>query len=274
LKDEHKKKLDEERKIAQPLNEEYMKLIEDNNKLKSAKNEPSESTKLEEAKINALDQAVKEILEKRKNIIESYYLAEDKYMDQQRLIKKIGWMTQQKERALREAERKRQEEEEEKTRKPIHPHADEIEACEQLIMFCKKRMGIDKKQEEKKVVIPAAEKSLASSGGKAVLMEDKKKKEEELLIIGGAGKKKGKNRNDRKKTKPVEELRLDVDIETLKLFDLVQVQSPMLFKSLADTLQKLEEKKKYFEELPPEPEKKEETAKEEPQQATETKKTE
>ena len=273
-RDEAKKKTEAAWKETEPLVEEYKKLMDINTKLRMSKDELIESAKTEEAKIVSLGKAIEQINRKKYNLVESYYRAEDEYMNQQRLIKKIEWMKNQKEKVMKEAERIKQEEEEEKARKIIHPHAEKIEACEQLIMFCKKRMGIDKKQEEKKVVIPAAEKSIASIGDKAVLVEDKKKKEEEFLIIGGTGKKKGKNRNDRKKMKPVKELTLNVDIGTLKVFDQVQVQPPMSFKSLAETLQKLEERRKYFEELPPEPEKKEETAKEEPKEEVEVKKTE
>jgi len=259
---------------TEPFVKEYKKLMEITGKLKMSKEELSESAKTEEAKIDSLDKAKEQIKKKMYNLVESYYKAEDKYMNQQRLMNKIKWMTIQKEKVMKEAERIKQEEEEEKARKSIHPHAEKIEICEQLIMFCKKRMPIDKRQEEKKVVIAAPEKSIASAGDKVVLVEDKKKKEEEFLIIGGAGKKKGKNRNDRKKVKPEEELRLNVDMGILKLFDEVQVQPPMSLKSLAETVQKLEEKRKYFEELPSEPEKKEETAKEEPKEEVEAKKTE
>eukprot|EP00826_Nyctotherus_ovalis_P058384 TRINITY_DN801_c0_g1_i4.p1 TRINITY_DN801_c0_g1~~TRINITY_DN801_c0_g1_i4.p1 ORF type:complete len:267 (+),score=158.58 TRINITY_DN801_c0_g1_i4:794-1594(+) len=252
-----KKKLDEDYQAVKPLAEESKKLYEEVEQVKKSRQDLTEEAKVEEKKVELISQNIAGIRTKRNELIEKYYKAEDKYMEQQRLIKRIAWMTQQKEWAIKKAERQRQEEEEEKQRKPVHPHAEEIEVCEQLIAYCNRRMGVDKKQEEKKAVVGAAEKTLASGGGKVVLMENKKKKEEELLCIGGTGKKKGKNRNDRKKAKPIEELKLDVDIETLGLFDKVQIQPPYQFKGLAETVKKLEEKKKHFEELPPEPENKE-----------------
>lgn len=258
MADETKKKKEKAWEAVQPLVDEYKKLREITDKLAKSKEDLSEEAKIEEEKARLIEQNIRGVQEQRNVLVESYYKVEDSYMEQQRLIKKIAWMTEQKKWAVEEDKRKRQQEEEEKARKPVHPHAEEMEACDQLIAFCKRRMGVDKRQEEKKVVIPVAEKSLIGVEGKAVPMEDKRKKEEELLIIGGTGKKKGKNRNDRKKAKPKEELRLDIDIGTLQLFDMVQVQPPLSFKTLPETVQKLEEKKKYFDELPAEPEKKEE----------------
>ena len=170
-------------------------------------------------------------------------------MDQQRLIKKINWMIQQKEHAIKDAEWAKAKEEEEKARKPVNPHIEEIEACDQLISYCKRYMGLDKKEEIKKDEIRAPEKALEVGKGGIVLLE--KKRDDELVP---KGKKKGKNRNDRRKNNPKEEDKLDIDIGTLGLFDKTQVQPPLSFKALPETLEKLIQKKKYFEELPPEPE--------------------
>ena len=112
--DEIKSKIDPAVKTFDAINEEV-------NKLKKTQQDRIEDAKIEEEKVELVRQHVDGVRNKRNEIINKYYEAEDKYMEQQRLIKKINWMAQQKERAIKQAEWERQKEEEEKAKIPINP---------------------------------------------------------------------------------------------------------------------------------------------------------
>ncbi len=251
----------------QPAIDEYDKLKTQLDQTRKAWYELNEESKLEEKKIELLTQNAEEVKKKRDALVNKYYEEEDKYRDQQRFIKHIEWMTRQKERAIQDAEWQRQREEEEKAKVPPHPYMEEIAICDQLIAYCKKFTGAGKKEEEKKesVAAKADTSAIASKISKGELkpMENKKKKEEEgMLVIGGTGKKKGRDRADRKKakTKP-EDARLEVDFGSLALFDKVQVQPPLFVKNVQATLDKLIERKKFYESQPAQEVKKEEAKK-------------
>ena len=260
----------------QPAVDEYNKYKAELDQTRKAWDDLSEESKIEEKKIELLTLNIEEVKKKRDAFVNKYYEAEDKHMDQQRLLRKIEWMTREKERALKDAAWRKEREEEERARIPVHPFMEEIAICEQLITYCKKYLGTAKKEEEKKEVISTADIASKIAKGGLKPMDNKKSKEGTgLTIIGAVGKKKGRDRDDRKKAKAKpEEASLEVDLGTLSLFDKVQVQPPLFVKNLAAALEKLIEKKKHFEELPATQPKKEEKKAEEPKKVEEEKKVE
>ena len=210
----------------------------------------TEETKIEQKKIELIELEIGEIRKKMNEVVNKYYNDEDEYYTQQKLLRKIEWLTNEKERATRIDRINREREEEEKSRVPIHPYIEEMELCDQLIAYCKK-FGPAKKEEEKKEIPKAENKSLEAkiNKGELKIVEDKKKKGEELTIFG-AGKKKKKEKTEKKKSKKAEVPRVPVDLGMLALFDKVQVQAPLFLKDLPAAIEKLTEKKKYFDALP------------------------
>jgi len=233
-------------------------------------NDKQESVKLEQKNIELLKLNAQEIKKKMYEITDKYYADEDAYYAQQKDIRKIEWMTQQKERAIKYRQIQMEREAAERAKKPIHPFIEEMEICDQLIAFCKK-FSVDKKQEENK----ATEKVQISEAiqnkinkGELKPVEDKRKKEEEKLVVGEMKKKKKGQKKDKKDNKKGVEAKLQVDFGTLMLFDKVQLAPPIYLKDLPAIVAKINEKKAYFKDLP---EKEEQKEKAEPQLVPEKK---
>jgi len=235
----------------QPAVDEYERVKEELDKSQKAWDELSEASKVDESKIDNLNKNMDEVKKKRDAIVNKYYEEEDAFMVQQKLVRKIEWMTREKERAMKRDQYRREREAEEAARKPIHPYLEEMEICDQLVAYCK-RFLVPKKEEEKKEIQKVDNALLNSkiSKGEIVVMQDKKKKEEEGMLVIGGGKRKKKEKKEKKKTKKGEEAKFQVDIGTLAQFDRVQLQPPLNSKELATMVEKLIAKKKYFEELP------------------------
>lgn len=237
----------------QPAVDTYNKLKEELDKSKLEREDLGEKAKVDEKEIELLHESIQGTKQKRDAIVNKYYADEDGYFTQQKLIRKIEWLTREKERAVRDAEYRREREEEERSRVPVHPYSEEMEICGQLMAYCKRYMTA-KKEEEKKEAPKTENAALSAKISKGELkpMESKKKKEEELFIIGG---KKKKDKKD-KKAKKAEEEKINVDFGTLALFDRVHLQPPLYPKDAQATFEKLVIQKKYFDELPAKEEKK------------------
>jgi hypothetical protein len=230
-------------------------------------NDKIEDVKVEQKKIELLTSSTQEIKKKMDALVDKYYQEEDAYYAQQKLIKKIEWLTREKERAIAADKYKKEREAEERAYRPAHPYQDQIDACEQLISYCNKFI-VQKKEEEKKVIEKmeiAANVQSKIAKGELKPVENKKKKEEEGRIIVG-GRKKNKDKKDMKKAKKAADEKLDVDYGTLILFDKVQLAPPVHLKDYPATLAKVIEKKTYFQELPSK-----EAPKEEQKEKVETK---
>lgn len=249
----------------QPAIDAHEKVKKDMELLNKEWDDLSEDAKVEQKKIELVDANIYEIKKKRDEIVNKYYEEDDKYFQQQKLIRKIEWMLRQKEYLQDRARIQKEREEEEKSRIPVHPYLQEMEICDQLIAYCKRMIGTKKEEEKKEVA--KTEKSILSTKSGVVVVVDKKKKEEEGMVVVGGGKKKKEKKERSKKGKKAAEERFQIDFGMLSLFDKVQLQPPLQMKEVQPTLEKLVAKKKYFNELPPkEPEDKKpaETKKEEP----------
>lgn len=214
--------------------------------------ERQESTKVDEKKIELIGQGVEGIKKKMDALVNKYYETEDAYYQQQKLIKKIEWMTREKERAVRFEKIRKEREEEEKAKIPPHPYQAELDTCDQLISYCKKFI-VEKKEDVKKPGEKAENKALQSkiTKGELVVVQDKKKKEEEgMIVIGAKKKKKDKIVKEKMQTKKATEAKFDVDLGTLSMFDKVQIQPLLQPKNISITLAKVQERKKYYQELP------------------------
>jgi hypothetical protein len=254
---EIKVKLDVAKKTQHALWEKVQPAVDRFNALKTEldqmykdREDLTEETKIEQKKIELIELEIGEVRKKMNEVVNKFYKDEDEYYVQQKLIRKIEWMTNEKERALRTERIKKEREEEEKARIPIHPYIEEMELCDQLIAYCKK-FSPAKKEEEKKEIPKPENKDLSAkiNKGELKVVENKKKKEEQLMIIGGGKKKKDKTEKKKAK-KPADAPRVPVDLGMLALFDKVGVQAPLFMKDLHAATEKLGERKKYFETLP------------------------
>jgi hypothetical protein len=248
--------------------EQLQVVLDKHNELKAKReamdkdwNDRIEDVKVEQKKVELLNENSAEIRKKLGLIVEKYYAEEDAFFDQQKLIKKIEWLTFEKERIV-ERERMRKEiEEEEKKRVPFHPYQEQLDICDQLVLFCKKYIPNTKEHEAVKAAAAQVELSEAFKNkftkGEIKPVVDKKQKEMEGMLIIGANKKKSKNdKKSMKKSKKEAEGKLEVDFGTLQLFDKIQLAPPMYLKDVSACVEKINQRKKHYEVLPGEEAKK------------------
>ena len=84
-------------------------------------NDKIEDVKVEQKKIELLTLNTQEIKKKMDALVEKYYQEEDAHYAQQKLIRKIEWMTREKERAIAADKYRKEREAEERAYKPLHP---------------------------------------------------------------------------------------------------------------------------------------------------------
>lgn len=266
---ELKEKYDEARKLQDTtwqrltvVKDEQLKLKQILEKYDHEWESTSEECKNEQIKIDAIALEISNIRKKMNEIVDRYYTDEDAYYAQQKIIKKIQYMIREHEHLVqRDADRKAYEAEE-LLRRPVHPHIDEMEACDQLMDFCKKYTApvagapAPAKAEEQKVVSKELEDKLASGELKA-LPEKKKKGDEEVMRIGAAPKKVKKP----KTKKDPDAGKVPIDMGILALFNSVGLQPPLKVTEVPAAVEKIKERKTYYFNLPEEEKKKAEELK-------------
>lgn len=204
---------------------------------------------------------IDDLRQKKKDQITDFKVLRKEYNEQQREIKQHKFvkdiqkrirdrLKREEEWKKREAER---EEEDALMNEEEEHYADEISNCRNLISYLQnllpKSAAAEAPAEETKVN-PEVAKQLEQN--KLVPMQSKKQLEAQQLASWGGGKGGGKkNKRQRVKKSQTAQANINHPLDSMSKFSALAVKAPATLDDIPATISSLQEKIKYYEELPP-----------------------